>query len=80
VADQQHAAIVELGAAVSAAPEALVGIVGLEDRARVPVGTLDDPRDDVLEAAEDRLALADGLSCTEALTLGDLDPTPAART
>jgi hypothetical protein len=80
VADQQDPPVVELLTAVGAAPEALVGVVGVEDRPRIPVGTLDHPGNDVLEAAEDRLALTDRLRCPEALALGNVDPTPAART
>ena len=44
----------------------------------LPVGALDDPRDDVLQAAEGRLALALGLGRAEALVGPDLDPAPAA--
>src|SRR5690348_2037975 len=80
VADEQDAAVVELGAAVRAAAEPVVRVVGLEDRAGIPVGALDHPRHHVLQAAEDGLAFADRFGRAEALALGDLDAAPAAWT
>jgi hypothetical protein len=80
MADEQDPALVELLAAVRTAAEALIRIVGLEDCPGIPVGALDDPRDDVLEAAEDRLSLADRLGRAKALAIADVDATPAALT
>ena len=48
-------------------PRPSSGSPGAQDRPRIPVGALDGPRHDVLEAAEGGLALALGLGRAEAL-------------
>src|SRR3954465_4045005 len=77
MADEQHTALADVLAAVRAHAQAAVGI--RRDAApRLPVRTLQDPRDDVLETAEDGLALARRLAGPEALVLVDRIATPAA--
>src|SRR5215210_3479236 len=79
VADEQDVGVLERAPAAHTAAEALPGVAGAQDGARLPVRALDRPRDDVLEPAEDRAPLAGGFGHAEALVLADLDPAPAAR-
>ena len=67
---------------ISVAGSAVVGtVVGLaagDDAAGVPRRALDDPRHDVLQAAEDGLALLLGLGDAEAFVVADRRATPGA--
>src|SRR5258708_2365074 len=58
VADEQHTRVVQRAAALGAAAQGVVGLARAQDVPWVPVRALDDPRHDVLEPAEDGLALA----------------------
>src|SRR6201999_3120673 len=71
VADHQDALDAERVAALGAAPEGVVGIAVGDDVAAVPRRALDDPRDDVLQTAEDGLAPLLGLGDAEAVVGSD---------
>ena len=71
MADEQHAAVAQRAAAVRAAAQAVVGLTGAHERPRIPVGALDGPRHDVLQAAEGGLALALGTGGLKGLGIGN---------
>src|SRR5690606_19133921 len=78
VADHEDAAVAERTSALGAPTQRVVGLADADDRAGLPVGDLDEPRDDVLQAAEGCAALALGLGHAEAIILGNRLPTPCA--
>src|SRR4051794_2625589 len=79
VADEQDALLPQLGAAADAGAEAVGVVVVLEDGPGRPVRALDDPRDDVLEAAEHRALVGHRLAGAKSGVGLDLHATPAAR-
>src|SRR4051794_38941529 len=78
VPDKEHVGVAELSLAVRAAAGAFVQGGRLGHLACIPVSTLNRPGDDVLQAAEDRAALACGLVGAEAVVRLDLGPAPGA--
>jgi hypothetical protein len=76
--DDEDALDAERVAAQRATAEGVVGLAAADDAAGLPLGAAYDPRHDVLEAAEDGLALLLGLGHAEAVVLRDRRSTPAA--
>ena len=80
MADDDDVRVRERRRALRAATQAVTGVrVDAREAPGVPVRALDDPRDDVLQTAEDGEPLAGRFSRAKALVLVDSDPAPAAR-
>src|SRR4051794_29930577 len=78
VAHDEHARVADLLAAQRAAAQSVVGLVLADDAPGRPARALDDPRHDVLEAAEHRLVLGRGLGDAKALVRAHRRSAPRA--
>jgi hypothetical protein len=76
--NQQHARVIDVCAALGTAVELAVRWRLVGQHAGIPMRALHRPRDDMLQAAEDRQALAGLLRGTESLVRPDGDPAPVA--
>jgi MFS family permease len=78
MAHDEHALEPEHVAAQRATPERVVGVARRHDLTGLPGSALDDPRHDVLQAAENRLVALLGLGDAEAVVISDRRATPGA--
>jgi len=78
VSYEEDVDVAELAAAVGAGPRSACGSGGLVHLPGLPVGSLDRPRDNVLEATEHSPAIARRLIQAEPVVFLDLRPAPGA--